>query len=240
MLIFKILSSFVLLPLLFLGIAVTADNVDLGIQKDFEYQGGKVDIQSYSGWVKWYDQTDLQSLTNSQLLNFAKLAYDRMVVLHRSSLQDSDARPGAMAVLTIGEDMFFASSMRSQYYVWYNGGNSLLKEYLRNCQQLSDSVHRLRLASGEPNVLDVAMLARNGQTDFSEGRLAIWGTYSGLGNEVCLAPCSTNAGGYGCMTLISQFRISNWVPSATTPDGTDGNQWASKFQVKIPYDRDCP
>jgi hypothetical protein len=63
---------------------VTASNVDLGLQKDFEFQGRGVNIQSYSGWVKWHNQTDLQSLTNSQLLNFAKLAYDRMVELHRS------------------------------------------------------------------------------------------------------------------------------------------------------------
>jgi hypothetical protein len=61
------------------------------------------------------------------------------------SLQDSEKRPGAMVVLTIGQDMFFASSMKTSYWMWYNSQSSLVGQYLRNCQQLSDSVHRLRL-----------------------------------------------------------------------------------------------
>jgi hypothetical protein len=83
------------------------------------------------------------------------------------------------------------------------------------------------------------MLNRNGQIDFSDSRLTIWATYKELGDEECLAPCSTDPRGYGCSTLISQFGISNWVPLVTIPDGTDGNQWASRFSVQNTFERIC-
>lgn len=238
MLIFKSVSCFILLPLLFLGIAVTADNVDLGIEKDFEFQ--PTNVQSYSGWVKWNNEADLQSLTDSQLLNFAKLAYDRMVVIFKSTQLSTSDCPGAMTVLILGQDMFFGSSMKTGYQAFYNSQNSVVGKYLRNCQRLGDMTHRTRLGCGEPNVIDVAMRTRPGQTDFSAGRLAVWGTYTIQGQEECLNPCSTDNKGYGCMTLISQFKITKWAHKTTIPDGTDGTQWASYFAKENTYARDCP
>jgi hypothetical protein len=237
MLIFKSLFSFILLLLLLPGITVTASNVDLGIQKDF--QGQNTDIQSYSGWVKWHDQTDLQSLTDTQLLNFAKLAYDRMVDIHRSTLLPSDCCRGAMAVLTIGQDIFFGSSMKNSYQVYYKSQSSQVGQYLSNCQGLSDSVHRTNLACGEPNVLDVAMHTGQAEPSYGDGRMAIWGTWTVLGKEECLNPCMDRGSSYGCKTLLSAFEISKWAPRNTNPDYTDGTQWASNFDVQNVPQRSC-
>ncbi|CRG84937.1 hypothetical protein PISL3812_02105 [Talaromyces islandicus] len=136
--------------------------------------------------------------------------------------------------------MYFASSMKSGYQNYYDPGgvNSMLVPYLSMCQSLSDSVHRSGLACAEPNVIDIALLDGNNDLS-SDTRIAIWGTWSGLGNEECLKPCSMDGSKYGCLELLDAFKVSNWVDKKTSPDYTDGTQWASKFDVKEAPERFC-
>lgn len=106
-----------------------------------------------------------------------------MVEIYKSILLPIDRCLGAMAVLAIGQDMFFGLSMKSGYQVYYNSQNSLAGQYLSNCQELSDSVHRTRLACGEPNVIDVAMHTGQAKPSSGGGRIAIWATWSQYGKE---------------------------------------------------------
>jgi hypothetical protein len=101
--------------------------------------------------------------------------------------------------------------------------------------------HRINLACGEPNVIDVAMRTRPGQTDFSAGRLAVWGTYTTTqGQEECLNLAQPIKMVMDARPSFRNSKLQNGPTKPrfqTVPTALNGLQILLK---KSTYARDCP
>lgn len=228
---------FLLLALLNLSLHSFA--INLGIQKDaFETRDKiPIEIESYTGRITFNEDTmnsvgqyPPQFMSDEKMLKLLVLAYKEMVALHQRSLLASSQRPRAMIALAVGKEIFFASSMKGDWKVYYGGqtSNKRVKEVLANCQTTSELTHRTQLACGEPNVLDLSLSAK--EVDFDPPtRITAWVTWTVLGQEANRKPCSGTFSRYGCQAIIDAFElIAFWNK---TPDPADGSEWTNQYTI---------
>ncbi len=232
---------------------------DLGIQQDPNVHPGtgaelpKDAFQSYSGIIQFEDASipgDKKKLSDGQLINLAKIAYDEMVAIWQSLQLSPDACPGAMAVTESDGYVLFASSVRMiAGFVDLKDINADEKEspgwFMTAC--LSDGMgpHRLRGRCAEPNVLrlygDYAKTAGHNQyvaptRTSSSPRLAVWGRPDNAqplqDKEQYFLPCSDTNSGWGCN--VFQLRYGFKPAAKVTRDPNGENDW--KFS-KVPNPR---
>lgn len=215
----------------------------IGIQKDYVVanSGPNKDerrIQSYSGIIQFADDDfhgwDPEIMTDGQLVNLAKVAYNEMVAIWRSKLLPFEDLPGAMVALATVDKMFFASSIKTgrkddppSVFL-----NNVIKEFLETCEKEGMGVHQTGGKCGEPNVLELHFSSQ-GRPPFGlregasrKARLAAWVRFPGaaLGSEVNYPPCGQHSSnGFGCHRILTYFNL-DWV-WGKQPDATGEDNW---------------
>lgn len=231
-----------LLLFLLLDLSLRPFAINLGIRKDaLSIDQRPVDIQSYTGHITFTEDTKNsagqyppQYMSDEKMLKLLVLAYNEMVVIFDRSLLDTSRRPGAMIALAFGKEMFFASSMKGAYQAWYQSSspNRQVSEVLSLCQLSSESSHRLGLACGEPNVLDLCHSALGSGFILDQpARITAWITWGRLGQETNYRPCLPNSSGYGCQAIVKAFGLHAFWDK--TPDPADGSEWSNHYTISF-------
>lgn len=213
--------------------------IHLGIQRD-DFTG----VQSYSGWISFKEDTineagqyPPQYMSDEKLLKLTVIAYNEMLTIFDSQPLRSSDRCAAMIVMARGKYIFWASSMKGKYDAYYAGVTSPeFNQIISNCQTVSDRVHRIGLACGEPNVLDFYFSC--GVTTDDRPRMAAWLTLGLRGDEKNYKACSRDARGYGCESIVENAQADTFKNK--TPDPGDGSEWLDKYIVEVNLRDTCP
>ena len=148
------------------------------------------------------------SITDGQMVGLAAKAYDEMIAIWNSiQNKENNDRPGAIAVLAVKNEIYFASVIKSDRQNWLGIGRSdggkpqALVNAAGGCR-IGGSSHRIGGRCGEINLMDT-YYTRNRDLNLqgSGSRLVVWGTFNGVALQI-LSPCLDAGGRYGCYTFL--------------------------------------
>lgn len=204
--------NFFLSTLLLCFILRTFATSNVGIQQDwFE---GHDSLLSFSAVMVYNANPDgsspVPSITDGQMVGLAAKAYAEMITIWTAIPNKADNKPpGAMAVLAINNEIYFASVIKADRENWLGIGHDdggkpqALVNAAGGCR-IGGSSHRIGGRCGEINLMDT-YYTRNQNLNFqgTGSRLVVWGTWdSGNVPLQILPPCIDNAGRYGCYTFL--------------------------------------
>lgn len=179
---------------------------DVGIKKDW-FSGGHDELVSFSGILTFDANKDgsnpVTALSNPQLVGLCAKAYEEM----RSP--NENEKPGAMALLAIDHEIYFASSIKNDRKNWLGRGSRIEDQRPQilarafGAARISGASHRIGGYCAEINIMDLYQLYKN-KLDFTakRARIVIWGTYgdyTGILNPCGKKPLSD---GYGCIDFL--------------------------------------
>ncbi len=185
---------------------------NVGIQQDW-FQGHD-SLLSFSAVMVYGANPDgtspVPSITDGQMVGLAAQAYAEMITIWNAIPNKEDPKPpGAMAVLAIKNEIYFASVIKADRENWLGIGHDdggkpqILVNAAGGCR-IGGSSHRIGGRCGEINLMDI-YYSRNQNLNFqgTGSRLVVWGTWdSGKVPLQILAPCIDSAGRYGCYTFL--------------------------------------
>lgn len=221
----------------------------IGIQKDFATQFPSEGYQSYSAYIAFPDTSvpgDKTKMSDAQLLNLVKHAYDEMIARWAKASLGSNRCPGAMIGMESEGRMYFASSVRSPNSININAHDQDIQGsigwYQKQCEEKGWGAHRTGGKCAEINVLrlygDVNGLAQSPEhpqgvyksppKSATSPRIAVWGrpgtAKPNQESETFKPPCDDPAsGGYGCVTLTRDYGMVSI--SSQQPDSAGENDW---------------
>ncbi|KAI9826357.1 MAG: hypothetical protein M1832_000274 [Thelocarpon impressellum] len=224
-----------------------------GPHKLFPYDS----IQSYAGRIEFRDKAipgDHNRMSDAQLINLVKLAYDEMLEIWSSKTLSPSACPRAMIGMESEGTIYFASSIRSVGQPEFNVIDADIENsigwFQKNCVEEGMGPHRTGGACAEISVLrvygdlhriDVDDRPRYGAPPrTSTGpRVAVWGRPGLQKGESedpkgeppkYFDPCEDDKKGWGCRVLVQQYGlrpVSRQLPDISGQDD-------SEFETKSP------
>lgn len=221
----------------------------IGITKNFATldKDRQVFIHSYAGRIEFHDDTvvDFQHppeyMSNEEFVRLVSNAYDEMIGIWRDMGGKEGDLPGAMIRIELGSDIWFASSMKSSYGLFWNvhgeqgddsAGRHASKLFLEKCLP---GTHSHKFGCGEPNVIEniYAYYGVDADLHLVGRRVAAWYRRgpSTAHSEKVIQPCGKGLGSYGCADLIKQWSLEA-VETNTPPEAGDGSQWFGKYSIQ--------
>lgn len=183
---------------------------NVGIQQD--WLQGHDSLMSFSAIMVFNANPDgtnpVTSITDGQLVGLAAKAYDEMIALWTPiPYKENNNQPGAMAVLAINNEIYFASMIKADRQNWLGSGRSdggkpqALVNAAGGCR-IGGSSHRIGGRCGEINLMDTYYTRNNAlNLQGSRSRLVVWGAFSGSPLQI-LSPCLDSASRYGCYAFL--------------------------------------
>ena len=203
-------APLLLLLTLILGVICTPD---VGIQKDW-FSGDHTDLVSFSGILIFQPKADGSSpvpdITDAQLVGLCAKAFDEM----RATTGNFE-KPGAMALIAIDNEVYLASSIKTDRKNWLGigkGDDQRPKILARaaGAAGIAGTSHRTGGSCAEINIMDLYW-NHNQHLDFTgkRARIIIWGatpdgSYTGNFN-----PCLKPTFGYGCSDFLKAIANPN-------------------------------
>jgi len=199
-------------------------------------------VQSYSAIIEFQDKAipvDKTKMSDRQLLQLTKVAYDEMVALWKDKGLINDACPGALGAFESDGRIYFASSVRALPKIQWGLLDAEIKDsigwFFQTCMDEDMGPHRLGGKCAEPNLLRLygEYNTPPGGTEYtkppttnSSPRLAVWGRPSPKtptdGAEQMFPPCKDGTEGWGCIRMVPAYGLKS-IPDKKTPvvDGQD-------------------
>lgn len=178
---------------------------NVGIQKDW-FPGKHEFLVSFSAILKFSATSDgtnpVSALSDAQLVGLCAKAFDEM----HSTLGDYE-KPMAMALLAVDNNIYFASSIRSDRGNWLGKGRGIEEQRPQilaraaGAARIAGNSHRIGGFCGEINIMDL-YFAYNRILNFAGkmARIVVWGKTSGPAR--IFDPCAAPTNGYGCGTFL--------------------------------------